>query len=330
MEIAKALVLAGRTLADCPWPSAPAGPKHLVPVANQPILFHNLEALRGAGMLEATIAVDAGDGGAIERAVGDGSYWQLNVRYADCAPYVGLLGALAAARENLDDEPVIVQQGDALLQSRMQPYIHAFARETVDVLSLRLRSAMGGDARAVTPAYLLSPRAVSILLDRPMASTDPVAAIRARGGVVQVEYVDGCLPCHGGQEALLESNRRLLDGLVSDVEPSCMRDNEIQGAVVVHPTARLQRCIVRGPAIIGPGCQLTDAYVGPFSSIGSRVVIEGAEIEHSIVLPGAEIRFVGARLESSVIGRNARIVRGFGLPSAMRISVGDGAEVSLT
>jgi glucose-1-phosphate thymidylyltransferase len=58
-------------------------------------------------------------------------------------------------------------------------------------------------------------------------------------------------------------------------------------------------------------------------------VIEGAEIEYSIVLAEAQLRFVGARLESSVIGRGARVVRGFELPGAIRMSIGDGAEVIL-
>jgi glucose-1-phosphate thymidylyltransferase len=41
------------------------------------------------------------------------------------------------------------------------------------------------------------------------------------------------------------------------------------------------------------------------------------------------MRFVGNRLESSVIGRGARIERGFALPAAMRVALGDGAEVIL-
>ena len=73
MEIAKALVLAGRTDLDRPWPSVQSGPKHLVPVANRPILFHHLETLRGAGVLEATIAVEPESARLIGAAVGDGS-----------------------------------------------------------------------------------------------------------------------------------------------------------------------------------------------------------------------------------------------------------------
>jgi glucose-1-phosphate thymidylyltransferase len=93
--------------------------------------------------------------------------------------------------------------------------------------------------------------------------------------------------------------------------------------------ARIRRSLLRGPIVIGAGAQITGAYVGPYTAIGAGVVIEGAELEHSIMLADAELRFVGTRIESSVIGRGARIVRGFRLPGAIRVSLGDGAEVVL-
>ena len=87
--------------------------------------------------------------------------------------------------------------------------------------------------------------------------------------------------------------------------------------------------MIRGPAIVGPRSTLSHAYVGPYTAIGSDVRIEGSQIEHSIVLEGAELLHVGARLETSVIGRNARVGRDFRLPTAMRLSVGDGAQIGL-
>jgi hypothetical protein len=60
------------------------------------------------------------------------------------------------------------------------------------------------------------------------------------------------------------------------------------------------------------------------------VVIENAEVEHSIILPGASIRHLGGRLEASVVGPQARIFRDFRLPRAFRLNVGEGAEVALT
>ena len=81
-------------------------------------------------------------------------------------------------------------------------------------------------------------------------------------------------------------------------------------------------------AEIGKALLVTNEYP-PNVYGGAGVHVEGTEIEHSIVLPEAELRFVGTRVESSVIGRRARIARGFHLPGAIRLSIGDGAEVVL-
>ena len=54
--------------------------------------------------------------------------------------------------------------------------------------------------------------------------------------------------------------------------------------------------------MIGPGARVHSAYVGPFTSIGADVLIEGAEIENSVVLAGASVTHLSTRLEGSVIG----------------------------
>jgi glucose-1-phosphate thymidylyltransferase len=74
---------------------------------------------------------------------------------------------------------------------------------------------------------------------------------------------------------------------------------------------------------------LSHAYVGPYTSIGAGVSIEGAEIEDSIIFPDVVIRHLGRRLEGSVIGSNAKLHRDFSLPTALRLWVGDDVEVSL-
>jgi glucose-1-phosphate thymidylyltransferase len=309
MEIAKALILAGPE------------PQHLFPVANRPILFHNLEALRAAGVLEAAIFADRRTVGTIERAVGDGRDWGLSVSCAEWDPNAGVGGALAAGRCFIGDEPVLVQRGDAVLHERLHGHISAFARERLDALGLRVPEAM--------PWCLLSPRAISVLGAGRAQAMNLVSGVRAQGGRVRVQDVDGCVPRVGDPDALLEGNRRLLERVSASHEPCSVEDSRIEGAVQVHPTARIRRSVVRGPVVIGPGARLTDAYVGPYTSIGSGVVVEASEIEHSIVLPDAELRYIATRLESSVIGRGARVVRGFEVPRTIRVSLADGAEVVL-
>ena len=317
MEIAKALILAGPGADDGRWTRTRGSSAALFPIANRPILFHGLEALREAGVLEAAIVCGGATGEAIRDAVGDGRRWQLSVRHLDGEAGVG--AALAATRGFVGDEPVFVLQGSALLREHLHPHIAAFAREQLDVLELRLAG--------WTPAHLLSPEAVTILARG--GAADPTDAVRVGGGRVRVQPVDGCLPRHGDGDSLLDANRCMLERLVSSAAPATLEDCTVQGPVEIHPTARVARTLLRGPVVIGPGARVCDAYVGPYTSIGAGVVIEGAQIEHSIVLPEAELRFVGTRLESSIIGRGARIVRGFHLPDAIRVSLGDGAEVVL-
>jgi glucose-1-phosphate thymidylyltransferase len=331
VNIAKALVLAGRTRLDQPWPSLKFGSKHLAPVANQPILFHNLESLRRAGLLEALIAVEEDVAEPIMAAVGDGSDWHLRIGYVPWRPRTGVAGALLAGREFVADEPVLVEPGDALHRERIHPHLAAFAAERLDAMVLRLTGRSdAADADPLDGGYLLSQRAVSILLDGPTAFLDPVVGVRERGGHVRVQPIDGCLPCHGGEERLLEGNRRMLEDLKEGVDAAAYPSCELQGAVVVDPTAELDNTLVRGPAIIGPRSKLSHAYVGPYTSIGADVRMTGSQIEHSIVLDGAELLHLGARLESSVIGREARIERNFAVPGAMRLSVGDGARLTLS
>lgn len=328
MEIAKALILTSGPETDQPWPTAPA-PKPLFPVANQPIIFHQMEALRAAGVVDVAIMASDSERDAIRGAVGDGARWGVDVVYPAMPTTPRLADALTAGREFMRDEPVIIQSGGVLLRDRLQAHISAFSREGLDALALRLPGTPPEFEIEPSPGYLLSPRAVSILREPAGGASDPLTGVRARGGRVRVQHVDGCLSCHGDLQVLLESNRRILEQIVPAPPPSHLRGCSIQGPVHIDPTAHVAGTLVRGPAIIGPGAHVTDAYIGPYSSIGAYVTIEATEIEHSIVLPRAELRFVGTRLESSVIGAGARVTRAFGLPASIRMSIGDGSEVVL-
>jgi glucose-1-phosphate thymidylyltransferase len=98
---------------------------------------------------------------------------------------------------------------------------------------------------------------------------------------------------------------------------------------VVEPGARVVKSTVRGPAIIGRGAVIENAYVGPFTSIGDGVVVRGSEVEHSIVLEGASISDIGGRIESSLIGRNVSIHRSLRKPRSFNFMLGDQSEVGL-
>ncbi|MDP8909055.1 MAG: sugar phosphate nucleotidyltransferase [Chloroflexota bacterium] len=329
MEIARALVLATTSANEHRWTSVGAGPKPLVPVATKPILFHTLDALRGAGVLETALLVEERTARVFCDAVEDGSRWDMTITCIPCDPGSDVIAALGAAHDFVEDEPVLVQRADAMLRDGLREHVVGFARDDLDALALMLVRPPAAKPPAYMPGgYLLSPGAVSIMLDAP-AGPDPLARLRGHGSHVRVLDVEGCLACHGSESSLLEANRHALTGISTDVDGVELDGCEIQGAVVIDPSASVRNTLVRGPAVIGPRSKLIDSYVGPYTSIGAGVRVEGTEIEHSIVMDDAQLLFVGSRLETSIIGRGASIVRRFDMPSAVRMSIGDGAQVAL-
>ena len=145
MEIAKALILAGRFDGRHGNPEERGSGADLFPIANCPILFHNLKALRAAGVLDMAILTERHHNEPIQRAVGNGHRWELSfARFIDWSPPSGLAGALAVSDEFLGGEPVLVQHGCAFLSERVHALISRFARERLDALALRL----AGPARA--------------------------------------------------------------------------------------------------------------------------------------------------------------------------------------
>jgi glucose-1-phosphate thymidylyltransferase len=149
------------------------------------------------------------------------------------------------------------------------------------------------------------------------------------GGTFHVRLADAWRRYAGSPVELLELNRIVLDRLEGEQRLPDSAGNRIEGRVQIHERATVRCSVIVGPAVIGPGAYIADAYIGPYSSIGAGARIEGAEIERSIVCTGASIMHIGSRLAGSVIGRNARVFRDYSLPRALRLRVGDGTEVAL-
>jgi dTDP-glucose pyrophosphorylase len=142
--------------------------------------------------------------------------------------------------------------------------------------------------------------------------------------------LEGVWRYDGTIDGVLEANSCALDDLKRARMGADMADASVQGRVSIHPTALLQGAKIRGPVSIGPEARIVETYVGPYTSIGAGVELEGVEIENSIVLPDAQIRFPGRRIEASLVGEGAQIGRDYTLPSGLRLRVGPGADIQLS
>jgi glucose-1-phosphate thymidylyltransferase len=330
--------------------------KQLVPVANRPVLFYGLEALRQAGVTEVGIVV--GDTAAeIEAAVGDGSALGLRVTYIPQSAPLGLAHAVLTAEAFLDGAPFVMYLGDNLLRDGITQLVDDFRAGTCDAMILLQRvpdpesygvaELEGGrvvrlvekpqhprsDLALVgvymfTSSIMESAKAIRPSGRGELEITDAIQHLIDRGLSVEPHEVTGWWKDTGRLEDMLEANRLVLDVLEPRLEGELV-ESTLEGRVVVEAGARLVRSSVRGPAIIGAGALIEDAYIGPYSAISARVVVRRAEVEHSILLEDSRVEDLDARVESSLIGRGATIVRSGGKPRAYRFMVGDSSSIAL-
>jgi glucose-1-phosphate thymidylyltransferase len=356
MEQLKGLVLSGGKGTRL-RPITHTSAKQLVPVANKPVLFYGLEAMAEAGIKQVGIIIAPETGEAIREAAGDGSRFGLELTYIEQEEPKGLAHAALTAEPFLGSTPFVMYLGDNLLKDGISELVASFKQSEPDALILLTHvpdphlygvAELDGDRvkRLVekpkvppsdlalvgvymfTPAIFDAARSIEPSWRDELEITDAIQQLIDRGLRVEPHIVRGWWKDTGRLEDILEANRLILEDLQPRIEGELV-DSQVEGRVVIEPGARLERATVRGPAIIGEGAYIADAYVGPYSAIERGVTIERAEVEHSIVLEGSIICDLGGRMEASLIGRNVSLQRNNARPNAYRFMVGDNSEIRI-
>ena len=157
--------------------------------------------------------------------------------------------------------------------------------------------------------------------------TEAIHGLIDGGQRVESQIVSGWWKDTGQLADMLEANRLVLEELERRIDGELI-DSKVEGRVVVE-AGRDTRGQWAGPAIIGKGARITDAYIGPYTSIGDEVEVSRSEIENSILLAGAKVTDLGTRMEASLLGRNVSLTRSDGMPKTLRMMVGDNSEIKL-
>jgi glucose-1-phosphate thymidylyltransferase len=332
--------------------------KQLIPVANKPVLFYGIEAIAAAGIDEIGIIVSPETGEEVRGAAGDGSRFGVQITYIVQDVPGGLAHAVLTAEPYLGDEPFVVYLGDNLLQAGITDLVERFRTAECDALILLTAvsdpenygvAELDGDRvvrltekpqdrrsdLALVGVYMFTrhihdaARAISPSARGELEITDAIQQLVDGGLRVEPHIVKGWWKDTGQLADMIEANRLILDTLEPRCDGELGEGSKLDGRVLVEAGARLERSTVRGPAIIGAGATLVDAYVGPYTAIGEGCMIESAEVENSILLAGCEIRRLDGRVESSLLGRNVHISRDLRQPRAYRFMLGDSSDVRM-
>src|SRR3989338_956684 len=338
--------------------------KHLIPLANHPMLWYVIKKITDAGIKEIIINVNPGEIQMMRDGLGDGSEFGAHIHYLEQrGGAMGIAHAVANAEEYLRGERFLFFLGDNIILGGINHLVERFENEQLDCLIALSR--VKDPHRFGVPVFDDAGKLVR-MVEKPKEPPSPFAVTgiyffdqtyfdvfkttkpSARGeyeiadviswyianGKTGHEEITGWWKDTGTPDALLEGNALIMDDLPREhfsIEGDVHVDTQVQGQVSIGKGTRVSEdTLIRGPVVIGENCEITSSYIGPYTAIGNNVKVHETEVEHSIIFDGATIDTT-RRIVNSLIGTNATLVdyKRTHPKTGHRLVVGDNSFVEL-
>jgi len=332
--------------------------KQLIPVANEPVLFRVIRAIRDAGITEIGIVVGDTEP-EIREAVGDGARWGVTVSYIRQSAPAGLAHAVKESLPFLGNDRFVMFLGDNVIQGGISRLIQQFANSNWNSQIVLKRvpnpqqfgvAELNGDGSikrlvekprnppsdlALVGIYMFDEHireavhAIQPSFRGELEITDAIQWLVEHGYAVHPYVHEGWWIDTGKMADMLSANDHVLEEIVPRLEGAIDEASKVDSRVTVEKGAQIINSTVRGPTIIGEGTRIVNSYIGPFTSIYHSVTVENSEIEHAIVLENSRILHVGARIQDSLIGRNAVVTQSDRRPRSINLNLGDYSQIDL-
>ena len=333
--------------------------KHLIPIANKPVLFYAIEAIRDCGIKDIGIIIGE-TGEDIKRELREGSRWGVNISYIEQKEALGLAHAVSVARGFLGEDKFLMYLGDNLLKNGVENYADKFIQGNYNAFVLLTEV---DNPRQFGVAELEEGRVVRVV-EKPKEPVSNLALIgvyffdenvhqaiksikpSARGELeitdaiqwmidngykVGAEVIEGWWKDTGKPDDILEANALILEDIERDISEAKVVDevSQISGRVKIGKGSEIINSKIVGPVIIGEKVKIVDSYIGPFTSISERVEIRKSEIECSVILEESKLEYIKGRMQKCLIGKGVEIYHSKDLPRVYEFILGDHSKVGL-
>jgi glucose-1-phosphate thymidylyltransferase len=337
-----------------------SGNKHMIPIANKPMLLYGLEHLRSAGIKEIGIILGPIKEGVREK-IGDGSKYGVDVTYIEQPDPRGLAHAVLVSEDFLGKDSFVMYLGDNLLKNGLKDHVDLFHRTksdcVVSTIQVKNPSRYGvikfNDNGSVTrfvekPKEFISDWALigvyifnrhvfdAVKKIKPswrneLEITDTIQQLLDDGKKISVKKVEGWWKDTGKPDDLLEANRLILKDLKNEIAGNIESNVKISEPISIGKNTTIREgSTLIGPLIIGEDCVIGPrTYIGPYTSIGDRCKIVKSDIHNSIVMEDTDIE-CNILINDSIIGRNVNIFNDSQVfPEGCRFILGDQSKVTL-
>ncbi|HRH23181.1 MAG TPA: glucose-1-phosphate thymidylyltransferase [Candidatus Magasanikbacteria bacterium] len=317
--------------------------KHLLPLANKPMIFHAIEKAIEAGVTEIFINTNPGET-QLQQMIGDGGHWGVQITYFEqTGGPQGIAHVVNEAKKFIGDEPFMFYLSDNVLLGDLTGMFEEFSTgaydcmlalskvqdperfgvpvfndkaELIDVIE---KPEKAPNNFAVTGIYLYGPRVFFDTFEKIEKSARgeyEISTIHSlflkEGKRVGYKEITGWWKDTGKMDDLLVANKLLLDQANKDhftYSPEVATQAKISGPVHIGNGSQIgQGVVLQGPVIIGENVVLEQCTIGPYVTISSGSEIRRARIDDSIILDNANIN-IDMHITHSIIGKHVTLTK---------------------
>lgn len=314
--------------------------KHLLPLANKPMIFYAIEKAVEAGVEEIFINTNPGED-QIPKYVGDGGHWGIRIKFfeQEGGPQ-GIAHVVKCAQDFIGDDPFMFYLSDNIILGSLKPLIEQFQNENADCMLAfskvpdpeRFGVPVFDDAGklvdmiekptnppnnfAQTGIYLYGPKvffqAFSQIAKSPRGEYE-ISSIHSHflknKFKVSHKEITGWWKDTGKPEDLIFANQLLLEEMPAE---KFTREGKIEDGAIISGNVKIgagttinKNVKIIGPVLIGENCTLEDCVINPNTTIGAGGIIKKAELSDSIILNkcviDCDLKISGSILGSSVV-----------------------------
>ncbi|MBN2017761.1 MAG: glucose-1-phosphate thymidylyltransferase [Candidatus Cloacimonetes bacterium] len=313
-------------------------PKHILPLANVPIVYHIIKKLVNLGITDIGLIVGYKED-KIRESVSDGSQLGAKITYIVQDSPKGLAHAVKMGQDFVGDEPFMVFLGDNIFEDDLTNLVRRYNDEKPSSIIILKEvdepqrfgiAVLEGDKMvkviekpkdppsnlAIAGVYIFD-KDVFQAIDELQPSwrgeyeiTDAIQGLIDKGLTVKGEILKGKWLDTGKPRDLIDANMYLcgkLNGWHIAGESDLDEESIIEGTIYIGRGSRIHTCTLQGPVIIGENCEIENATLLPYTCIGKGSVIRNARIENSIIMENTILRNIKGRIIESIIGNNVEL-----------------------
>ncbi len=317
-------------------------PKHLLPVAGEPMIFHKLRALRDAGIKE-TLIIYGYRGEVLKEGI-DGHNWgKMKVSYILQSERKGTAHAAGYAKDFAGDDDILLMNGDIMagpgtFEGLIDYHSKGKYNLTLSVFPIEDPSAFGVVAveKGKATGLIEKPKPdqmVSNLVNAGIYAggkdlwsaiestelsergeyeiTDSLTMLIQKGNVGAFTIGSWWLDI-GKPWDLLAANKLIMSNAMRRIEGTVEDGAVVKGNTIVSPTAIIKSgAYIEGPVFIGEECVIgPNCYIRAYTALGRKVKIGNAvEIKNSIIMDETNVGHL-SYVGDSIIGRKSNFGAG--------------------